>query len=161
KISKNSIEAKLLREQFVTFHMCKGLYAMTTTQTDAVTMNTIDWWSTYESEILELAQVAKKVLSQLITNSSAERNWSTYSFIHNVKRNRLNYAKANKLVFIHSNIRLQSCFTESYKNGPFKKWDIDQEDTYIDDSAIKLEKMRWESLDKDHLNNPRRLLIEN
>ena len=79
------------------------------------------------------------MLSQPITSSSTERNWSTYSFIHNVKRNRLNSTRADKLVFIHSNIRLQSRFSKSYKDGPFKKWDINPEHTYIDDSSMRLE----------------------
>ncbi|XP_077250104.1 uncharacterized protein LOC143889688 [Tasmannia lanceolata] len=151
KISESVEEAKLLREQFAVFHMRKGLYAMAAAETDAVTMDAIDWWATYGSETPELAEVAKKVLSQPITSSSAERNWSTYSFIHNVKRNRLNSSRADKLVFIHSNIRLQSRFIETYKDGPFKKWDIDPEHTNIDDSIVRLEDMRWKSLDGDYI----------
>ena len=89
------------------------------------------------------------MLSQPITTSSAERNWSTYSFIHNVKRNRLNSLRADKLVFIHSNIRLISRFTEGYKEGPFKKWDVDPELTHIDDSTMRLEELRWNSLDHE------------
>ena len=71
-------------------------------------MDAIDWWSTYGFKTPKLAKVAKKVLSQPISSSSVERNWSTYSHIHNVKRNRLNSLRVDKLVFIHSNIRLQS-----------------------------------------------------
>lgn len=83
-------------------------------QIDAVTMDSIDWWSTYGSETPKLAEIAKKVLSQPISSSLAERNWSTYSYIHNVKRNRLNCKKADKLVFIHSNkITIQ----DQTKNG--------------------------------------------
>ena len=55
----------------------------------------------------------------------------------------------NKLVFIHSNIRLLSRFQENYKEGPFKKWDINPEDTMIDDSQVRLEEMRWQSLEDD------------
>ena len=79
--------------------MKKGIYARRATQIDAVTMNPIDWWSTYGAETPELAEVAKKVLSQPISSSSAERNWSTYSYIQSVKRNRLNSKRADKLVF--------------------------------------------------------------
>ncbi|KAK8485365.1 hypothetical protein V6N11_058016 [Hibiscus sabdariffa] len=46
------------------------------------------------------------------------------------------------LVFIHSNIRLLSRFTTSYKEGPCKKWDIDPESTYFDDSTVRLEDLR-------------------
>ncbi|KAF2302566.1 hypothetical protein GH714_037795 [Hevea brasiliensis] len=150
RIAENGAKQKLLREQFVIFHMKKGIYSMPAAQIDAVTMDSIDWWSTYGSETPELAEVAKKVLSQPISSSSAERNWSTYSYIHNVKRNRLNCTRADKLVFIHSNIRLQSRFFESYVTGPHKRWDMDPENSYLEDSAVKLEDMGWRSLDDDN-----------
>ena len=37
---------------------------------------------------------------------ACERNWSTYDYIHNKKRNRLGAAKAKQLVFVFSNRRL-------------------------------------------------------
>lgn len=36
---------------------------------------------------------------------SCERNWSTYDYIHNKKRNRLEAARAEKLVYVFSNLR--------------------------------------------------------
>ncbi|KAJ9567450.1 hypothetical protein OSB04_003416 [Centaurea solstitialis] len=153
RIAENKEEDRLLREQFVTFHMKKGIYAMASTQADALTLDAIDWWSTYGSETRELAEVAKKVLSQPISSSSAERNWSTYSYIHNVKRNRLNSKRADKLVYIHSNVHLLSRFSESYKSGPHKKWDVNPESTYIEGSSARLEDMAWENLDDELVDN--------
>ncbi|XP_076930748.1 uncharacterized protein LOC143595669 [Bidens hawaiensis] len=155
RISKNEAERQVLQQQFATFHMKKGLYARATKQADVVVMDAIDWWATYGSETPELAEVAKKVLSQPITSSSAEKNWSTYSYIHSVKRNRLNSKRADKLVFIHSNIRLQSRFTESYKSGPNKKWDINPESAYIEGSSARLEEMMWDDLDDEGVQNGR------
>ena len=106
-------------------------------------MSPISWWSTYEPETPELAEIAVKVLSQLISSSSAERIWSSYSYIYNVKRKRLNSVRAIKLVYVHSNIRLISRFTKNYNDGPYRKWDINPEVTYLDDSATRLEELRW------------------
>nr|KAJ0200836.1 hypothetical protein LSAT_V11C600315340 [Lactuca sativa] len=138
RIAESGEEEHLLREQFPTFHMKKGLYALVAAYMDAVTMDAIDWWSSYGSETPKLAVIAKKVLSQPISSSSAERNWSTYSYIHNVKRNRLNSKRADKLVFIHSNIRLQSRFSESYASGAHKKWDVNPESTNLEQSSTRL-----------------------
>ncbi|KAK7245525.1 hypothetical protein RIF29_40371 [Crotalaria pallida] len=150
KIAENEKERKLLREQFATFHTKKGIYSMQSAQVDVVTMDAIDWWSTYGSETPELA---KKVLSQPISSSSAERAWSTYFYIHNVKRNKLNCARADKLVFIHSNIRLLSRFSDAYKNGPFKKWDINPNDTSLEESSTRIEMLRWELDDEISIPN--------
>ena len=38
--------------------------------------------------------------------SSCERNWSTYSFVHNKVRNRLHPSRAEDLVYIYTNSRL-------------------------------------------------------
>ena len=91
KIASDPEEARMLRKQFVDFHMHKGLYSTASAFVDATTMSVIEWWATYGSETTELAEVARKVLAQPITTSSAKRNLSTYSYIHNVKRSRFNF----------------------------------------------------------------------
>lgn len=131
KIADNESEEKKLREQLKIFIMKKGMYATPSAQNDAYSMDAIDWWTFYGSETPELADVAKRILSQPISSSSAERIWSTYQYIHNAKRNKLNASNADKLVFIHSNLRLLSRITESYKGGPHAKWDVDPEDPIV------------------------------
>ena len=54
--------------------MRKGLYSTATSFVDVATMGAIEWWATYGSETPKLARVARKVLAQPITTSSAERN---------------------------------------------------------------------------------------
>ena len=83
-------------------------------------MDPVDWWSTDGSETPELVKVAKKILSQAVSSSSAEQKWSTYAYIHNVKRNHLNTTRADKLVFMHSNIHLLSRFSKSHTSRPYK-----------------------------------------
>ncbi|KAK9045895.1 hypothetical protein V6N11_051798 [Hibiscus sabdariffa] len=149
KIAENTYEEKQLRDQFAEFQLKKGIYSMPQAQMDAVTMDAIDWWSIYGSQTPELAEVAKKVLSQPISSSSAERAWSTYGHVHSLKRNRLNSSRADKLVYIHTNLRLLSRYTYGYKNGPFRKWDIDPENSCLEESPLELEDMRWADLEND------------
>nr|KAJ0217538.1 hypothetical protein LSAT_V11C300126940 [Lactuca sativa] len=127
---KSQEEYRMLQEQFATFHMRKGLYSMASSQMDAVTMDAIDWWSSYGSETPDLANVAIRVLSQPISSSSAERNWSTYSYTHNVKRNRLNSKRADKL-------KIQI------------KWDMNPENTNLEGPSTRYEDLQWENLEGD------------
>ena len=147
RIAEDQKEYALLREEFNTFIMKKGLYAVAAVQADAAAMNAIDWWFTYGSETPNLNEVAKKVLSQPISSSSAERNWSTYSFIHSVKRNKLNAKTADKLVYIHANERLKRRFSEGYNSGPHYKWDVDPDNSLLEESSLKLEQLRWANLE--------------
>ncbi|KAL4352135.1 hypothetical protein GQ457_06G017710 [Hibiscus cannabinus] len=132
-----------LRKQLAKFQNKQGMFGTTHARIDATTMSPISWWSTYGSKTPELAKIAIRFLLQPINSSSAERVWSTYSYIHNIKRKRLNAKRSDKLMFIHSNIRLLSRFTTSYKEGPCKKWDIDPESNYFDDSTVILKDLRW------------------
>lgn len=47
----------------------------------------IEWWWNHGGETLELQSFAIRLLSQVANSSSCERNWSTYGFIHSLKRN--------------------------------------------------------------------------
>jgi hypothetical protein len=64
-----------------------------------------------------------KLLSQPASSSCRGRHWSTYSFIHSVKRNALTLEQAEDLVFVHSNLRHLSR-TDAYKTGETRMWDI-------------------------------------
>ena len=51
----------------------------------------------------ELAKVGVRVLSQVISASSCERNWSAHGHTHTKIRNRLDPAATEKLVYVYSN----------------------------------------------------------
>ena len=50
-----------------------------------------------------LRNLAMKVLAQCAANSSSERNWSMYKYIHSTIRNRLLADRAEKLVYMFCN----------------------------------------------------------
>ncbi|KAH9312750.1 hypothetical protein KI387_027785, partial [Taxus chinensis] len=63
----------------------------------------------------------------VFSSSASERNWSTYGWIHSLKRNRLTSKRAEKLV-VHSALRLMDRKTPTYKESPTLRWDVDPED---------------------------------
>ncbi|KAH9320570.1 hypothetical protein KI387_015209, partial [Taxus chinensis] len=83
------------------------------------------------------------------SNSSVERNWSTYSFIHLAKRNKLASKKAKDLVYVHSNLRILSHKSEAYVRGPNKLWDIDPETSDFDASAATLSQLSLLGIDEE------------
>ena len=58
------------------------------------------------SEAKALQTIARRILAQVCSISSYERNWSTYSFVHNKVRNRLHPSRVEDLVYIYMNSRL-------------------------------------------------------
>lgn len=62
------------------------------------------WWKVHHHD--ELSDLAQDILSIQPTSGAAERNWSTFGFIHTKSRNRLLNTRVNKLVHIYTNARL-------------------------------------------------------
>ncbi|XP_060200771.1 uncharacterized protein LOC132629044 [Lycium barbarum] len=100
----------------------------------------LSWWANHGVSAPLLQKLAFKLLSQPASSSCCERNWSTYSMIHNIKRNKLTTTRAEDLVFVHYNIRFLSRKKEKYTSGPSKFWDLggDHVDIDIDETSNSL-----------------------
>ncbi|KAH7438304.1 hypothetical protein KP509_04G009500 [Ceratopteris richardii] len=61
------------------------------------------FWGTYTQNLQALAL---RILSQGTCASPCERNWSTFSLIHTKRRSKLLPKNTEKLVYIHTNLRL-------------------------------------------------------
>ena len=66
------------------------------------------WWDIYGSVGKYISPIAKRILAQPLSSSSCKRNWSSYSFVHDKKRNRLLSERANDLVFVYTNSKMIS-----------------------------------------------------
>jgi hypothetical protein len=64
------------------------------------------WWFTSGSVGKLLPRIACRILAQVVSSSSCERNWSSYSFVHSKARNRLLPSCAEDLVYVYTNSRV-------------------------------------------------------
>jgi hypothetical protein len=64
------------------------------------------WWYTSGSVGKLLSRIARRILAQVVSSSSCERNWSSYSFLHSKARNRLLPSHAEDLVYVYTNLRV-------------------------------------------------------
>ena len=87
-------------------------------------MSPIKWWIVHGTSAPMLQSIALKLLGQPCSSSCCERNWSTYNFIHSMKRNKLTPQRAEDLVYVHNNLRLLSRRSPNYNEGESKMWDI-------------------------------------
>ena len=137
--------------QYISEH---GVFGTLHATKDRERLDPISWWNMCGSSATYLHKLAVRVLSQVVNSSSTERCWSTYSFIHNVKRNSLNTKRAESLVYVHYNLRLLSHYCEAAKNDrTFFTWDNNPKDANVEDGAIALERLEDELLG-DHEGDP-------
>ena len=90
-----------------------------------------DWWA-FEGACRNLiVLIARQILEQTVSSSSYKRNWSSYSFVYNKSRNRLQPKRVEDFVYVYTNLRLMAKRKDKDKN----KWYADNVDSKNSDSA--------------------------
>ena len=82
-------------------------------------MQDVSCWTAMMSIVSEEACYWLQVLSMVASAGGCERNWSTYDFITNRKRNKLDPRRAADLVYLHYNSR---CVLKSREPEQFASW---------------------------------------
>lgn len=80
------------------------------------------WWSLYGGDTKELQKYALRIVSQCISSSGCERNWSRFSLVQTRLRNKLCYAKLHKLVFVNHNLKLRLLQLEANDHSEKEKF---------------------------------------
>ncbi|XP_048594911.1 uncharacterized protein LOC111200150 [Brassica napus] len=148
-----SIEDHLkVMDEYALFSMRTGPFEDLTCISMMFTMEPKKWWANFGAQTPFLQTLAFKLLGQLSSSSCYERNWSTYSFIHSLRRNKLNPSRAKDLVFIHNNLRFLSRNSKQYEEEKTKMWDVGGDDfdsmedmRYLEFASLSLDERKLEN----------------
>ncbi|KAG8389162.1 hypothetical protein BUALT_Bualt02G0200400 [Buddleja alternifolia] len=100
-----SLNPRDVTMEFAKFIACLAEFGDADSLRDRLLIDPVLWWVSYGSTTPNIQSIAIKLFGQVSSSSCAERNWSTYSFIHSTKRNQITPQRAEDLVFVHSNLR--------------------------------------------------------
>ncbi|KAL1352817.1 hypothetical protein AAHE18_06G195400 [Arachis hypogaea] len=120
----NEEERRKVNIEFASFSDGRGVFDDYDSLNDRGIVDAKSWWLIHGSKAKFFQPIALRLLGQPSSSSCCERNWSTYSFIHSLKRNKLKSKRAENLVFVHTNLRLLSRKTPQYNKGETMMWDI-------------------------------------
>ena len=148
KYFPNQDERREVNVEYSNFSLCMEDFGSVDVIHDRFILEPLRWWAVHGSSAPKLQILAFKLLGQPFSSSCCERNWSTYKFIHSAIRNKIVLQRAEDLVFVHTNLRLLSRRSSSYKEGPSCMWDVggDQFDSL---DEINLGKLEFEDLSLD------------
>ena len=104
----SEVERRRVNEEYATFSTCLEDFSSSDSINDRWYMSPIKWWIIHGTFAPMLQSIVLKLLGQPCSSSCCERNWSTYNFIHFMKRNKLTPQRAKDLVYVHNNLRLLS-----------------------------------------------------
>ncbi|XP_050387765.1 uncharacterized protein LOC126804047 [Argentina anserina] len=127
--------------EYSNFSLCMDDFCNVDAMHDRSILHPLKWWAVHGASSPRLQALAFKLLRQPSSSSCCERNWSTYKFIHSATRNKITPQRAEDLVYVHTNLRLVSRCSDSYKEGPFHMWDVggDQFDSLDETNLGRLE----------------------
>ncbi|GKB66271.1 hAT dimerization domain, ribonuclease H-like domain protein, partial [Tanacetum coccineum] len=120
RLFPNDDEHSRVLDEYAMFSMKSGCFSDLTSISMMGTMEPKSWWVNFGAQTPFLQTLAFRLLGQPSSSSCAERNWSTYAFIHSLRRNKLTTSRAQDLVYIHNNLRLLS----RNPNDDVKMWDV-------------------------------------
>jgi hypothetical protein len=150
KLVPDEEECDNIRKQLSHYILSNGAFGTNHAIRDRGNLSSLEWWNMHGGSAPQLQSLATRVLSQVVNTSSAERCWSTYSFIHSVKRNRLNVSRAESLVYVHYNLRLLSHYCkEAQMDQNMRRWDNNPEEDNLEDGVLLLEQLEGVLLDDD------------
>ncbi|XP_020866146.1 uncharacterized protein LOC110224427 [Arabidopsis lyrata subsp. lyrata] len=141
-------ERREVNVEYSNFSLCLEDFGSVDAMHDRFILEPLKWWAVHGASAPKLQALAFKLLGQPSSSSCCERNWSTYKFIHSATRNKIAPQRAEDLVFVHTNLRLLSRRSSTYKDGPNHMWDVggDQFDSL---DEINLGRLEFEDLSLD------------
>lgn len=75
-------------------------------------VNPLKFWKLLYN-ITPLSQIALQILSAPCTSAATERSFSTFSWTHNKRRNRLTTERAGELTYLSHNWKIKTCEQKS------------------------------------------------
>jgi hypothetical protein len=107
RLSDTTEESQTLKAEFnLYFHTMSPYYGEHVWSPMGVKEVAHLWWFTSSSVGKLLPRIARRILVQVVSSSSCERNWSSYFFVHSKAWNRLHSSRAEDLVYVHTNSRV-------------------------------------------------------
>nr|GFA81777.1 hAT dimerization domain, ribonuclease H-like domain protein [Tanacetum cinerariifolium] len=120
RLFPNNDEHSIVLDEYAMFSMKSGFFSDLTSISMMGTMEPKSWWVNFGAQTPFLQTLAFRLLGQPSSSFCAERNWSAYTFIHSLRRNKLTTSRAQDLVYIHNNLRILS----RNPNDDVKMWDV-------------------------------------
>ena len=124
RLFPNSDDFDKVYDEYAQFSLMTGPFESPTSLTKRYSLDPRNWWANFRAKTPFLQSLAFKLLGQPTSSSCCDRNWSTYSFIHSLRRNKLNPSRSEDLVYIHNNLHLLSRNSNQYENEKTKMWDV-------------------------------------
>ncbi|KAL9237386.1 hypothetical protein vseg_011940 [Gypsophila vaccaria] len=102
-----------------------------------------EWWEQYGDSAPVLQRVAIRILSQVCSTSTFDKQWSTFQQIHSEKRNKIDKETMSDLVYINYNLKLGRPKSKSFDPDPIQLDDIDMTSDWVEEAESPSQTTQW------------------
>ncbi|KAM0849480.1 hypothetical protein ACQ4PT_053706 [Festuca glaucescens] len=144
--------AVLAINEIITYRECRGRFGQRLARSSAETMAPTEWWFQFGGEVPNLQKCALRIVSQCVSSSGCERNWSAFAMVHTKQRNRLLYGKLHKCVSVRHNLKIRAEEDQDDAKQSYREKEVDpcalMMDTTMYDASNPM--MEWLMEDEEH-----------
>lgn len=124
-----------ITNQILLFTRASGIFGCNLAKEAIDTVSPGIWWEQYGDASPMLQRVAIRILSQVCSTFTCERNWSTFQQIHYEKRNKIDKETLSDIVYISYNLKLQRSLSSKCSEGdPLQLDDIDMTSEWVEET---------------------------
>ncbi|KAG8381196.1 hypothetical protein BUALT_Bualt06G0097100 [Buddleja alternifolia] len=124
-----------ITNQILLFTRGSGMFGCSLAKEATDTVPPGIWWEQFGDGAPMLQRVAIRILSQVCSTSTFERQWSTFQQIHSEKRNKINKETLNDVLYIYCNLKLEKNLkSNSSEVDPLQLDDIDMTSEWVEET---------------------------
>ncbi|XP_047325926.1 uncharacterized protein LOC124929570 isoform X2 [Impatiens glandulifera] len=124
-----------ITNQIILFTRATGMFGCNLAKEAISTVAPGLWWEQFGDSTPVLQRVAMRILSQVCSSSTFERQWSVFQQIHSEKRNKIDKETLNDLIYINYNMKLaRSMKPKSPQVDPIQLDDMDMTSEWVDET---------------------------
>lgn len=124
-----------ITNQILLFTRASGMFGCNLAKEAIESVSPGIWWEQYGDAAPILQQAAIRILSQVCSTSTLERQWSTYQQIHSEKRNKIDKETLNDLIYINYNLKFSKPLkSSSSETDPLQLDDIDMTSEWVEEA---------------------------
>lgn len=124
-----------ITNQIYTFTKAHGMFGCSLAKEARNAVAPWLWWEQYGDSAPMLQRVAIRILSQVCSTFSFQRQWSTFRQIHSEKRNKIDRETLNDLVYINYNLKLARQMNAKFSEVDLLQFDdIDMSSEWVEEN---------------------------
>uniref|UniRef100_A0A803MKY8 HAT C-terminal dimerisation domain-containing protein n=1 Tax=Chenopodium quinoa TaxID=63459 RepID=A0A803MKY8_CHEQI len=122
-----------ITNQILLFQRATGMFGCNLAKEARDTVAPGEWWEQYGDSAPVLQKAAIRILSQVCSTPTFDKQWSTFQQIHSEKRNKIDKDSLNDLVYINYNLKLGRPRSKAFDLDPIQLDDIDMTSEWVEE----------------------------